>query len=440
MKIKAKEIILTICSTAIALVFGLMLIRWLQPSLLGVSHDMVLTSSSEEAVPYYENIFRLDDLLSKSYILKDPIIKNRAKQLYPDEFAIGPNDILGFRNDSIPNTTDVVIIGDSQTYGINAHMVENWPHSFKRSLTKDVFVYSMATGGWGAVQYYYAVTKALYLKPKIIIVAFYTGNDPLETFSMTYGADNWKQFISDSKLNKYDAPKFNFPVPEDEKWPVNFSDGVKTIFTPALRHASNKDHPAIDAAYLSMIKIANEITKLLDSVGIKIFFTIIPTKEFAYEKKIENEKIDVDPVYKLLIKDEGKRIDEFSYALQSIERATYVNVIDALQEAVLQSAQIYPSDADGHPLAKGYMVIGETIAKQLDGILKPNELNGMAVLQRSNSDIKVLVYIDKSKYWFVDVQSESDVTVDVNHIIEKRDLKGFEFSGHKSLKEVISIE
>jgi len=302
MKINKVEILLILLSTTITLVAGLLLIRWLQPSLLGVSNDMVLVSSNEKVTPYYENIFRKRDILVKDFILKDPLVKVRGKQFLPDMHIVGPNDILGFRNEAVPNYADIIIIGDSLTYGNNAHMLENWPHFFTEFIPKGVSVYSMATGGWGAVQYFYAAAKAPIFTPKIMVVAFYTGNDSLETFTMVYGSDIWREFISDKNLNKNDAPEVISPAPENEKWQVTFSDGISTIFTPNLRNVSNMKHPAVDAGYQSMIKIAKKIVGIAVNENIKIAFTIIPTKEYVYLRKIELEEIDVIPNYRDLVK------------------------------------------------------------------------------------------------------------------------------------------
>ena len=43
-------------------------------------------------------------------------------------------------------------------------------------------MYSMAVGGWGAVQYLDMFTKAARFRPHTVIIAFYSGNDPLESF------------------------------------------------------------------------------------------------------------------------------------------------------------------------------------------------------------------------------------------------------------------
>jgi hypothetical protein len=435
MKIKKTEILLLLFSSSLALVLSLILIRWLQPSLLGVSNDMVLVESNEEIIPYYENIFNEQDFLSDEFIIKDPLVKGRAKQLFPDEDTYGPHDILGFRNKMVPNRADVVIIGDSQTYGLNAHMIDNWPHFFTTFLPDGTTVYSMATGGWGAAQYYYAATKAPYFSPKVVIIAFYTGNDPLETFSMVYGSDDWAKFKSVRNLDKNNIPKFNFPVPEDEQWPVTFSDDIKTIFTPALRHASNKQHPAVDAAYKSIIKIAENIVYGND---IHVVFTIIPTKELVYSRKIEKDNIEIDPSYKALIEDEKIRINELSKALQSVNKARYIHIIDELQLAALSNIKLYPSGIDGHPVAEGYKVIGKAIATELSDLFKMKVTNGLAIVKTAEGNRDILVYVEGIRYWLVNMSDENETfeKIVVSQIIKKHELNGFYYMGYKEISDV----
>ncbi len=447
MQIKRAEILLILLSTIITLVLGLSLIRWLQPSLLGISNDMVLVSSNEKVTPYYENIFRKEDFLSEEINLKDPYVKIRGKQFLPDMHAMGPNDILGFRNEAVPSYADIIIIGDSQTYGNNAHMQENWPHYFAEYIQKGFSVYSMASGGWGAVQYFYAVSKATIFTPKIIVIAFYTGNDALETFSMAYGSDIWQEFISSKNLNKDDAPKITFPAPESEKWRVTFSDGVTTIFTPTLRNISNMKHPAVDAGYQSMIKIAKQIASIAKNEDIKIVFTIIPTKEYVYSGKIELDKINTIPAYKELINNEKTRIYKFTDALKNIQGAKYVDVITDLKAAALGSSPLYRDDANGHPIAEGYKIIGATIARELNKILTTSNVSNGLAIALTEIYTPIPVYIEDGKYWFVDVPGGNKLinvpddlvsyAKDGNiQTIKKRDLEGLVYSGHIAIKKI----
>ena len=106
---------------------------------------------------------------------------------------MGPNDVLGFRNAAVPAVADIVTIGDSMTYGNNAVMLKNWPSWMQAHLPREnVSVYNMSTGGWAAVQYLDMLEYAASFRPHIVIVAFYTGNDPIESFQMVQGNEHWR--------------------------------------------------------------------------------------------------------------------------------------------------------------------------------------------------------------------------------------------------------
>ena len=74
----------------------------------------------------------------------------------------------GFRNRKVPSSADIVAIGDSHTYGNTAKMTESWPFVLGKLTGGDV--YNLGMGGYGPNQYYYLLkTKALGLKPKVIL-------------------------------------------------------------------------------------------------------------------------------------------------------------------------------------------------------------------------------------------------------------------------------
>ncbi len=79
---------------------------------------------------------------------------------------------------------DIVTIGDSQTFGNNASLENNWPSRLRSELAdKRPVLYSMAAGGWGAVRYLDIFMNATVLQPRVV-VAFSTGNDPLDSFQV----------------------------------------------------------------------------------------------------------------------------------------------------------------------------------------------------------------------------------------------------------------
>ncbi len=146
--------------------------------------------------------------------------------------------------------------------------------------------------------------KALLFQPRVIVVAFYTGNDPLETFQQAYGNDRNALLRLDPKLTAGDAPKVVFPAPESEWWKVTFEDGVSTIFTPRLRHASNQNHPAVRVGYAIMAETGRWMAEIARRNQVTLVLTIIPTKELACAAKVAQEGIEPPRDYAALITDE----------------------------------------------------------------------------------------------------------------------------------------
>ncbi len=431
------DILLLIGSAIITLIVALALIRWLQPSLLGLSSDLVLVRSSKEVVPYYENIFRKEDLNSKEFILQDPIINVRARQFFPDIGSMGPNDLLGFRNRAVPNDADIIVIGDSHTYGNNVIMWENWPHILEANLPKNVSVYSMATGGWGGVQYFYAFAKSLALVPRIVIIAFYTGNDSLETFSMAYGSEKWSYFIIDKTLTKSDVPEIIFPTPPSDHWAVSFSDGGSTVFTPKLRHGSIQKHPAVDAGYKIMVNIASFISEKCKEENIKVIFTIIPTKEWVYFKKIKKEGIEMIPTYEALVVDESSRISNFSRELLSIDNAVYIDVASKLQNAALGPVALYPENVNGHPLKKGYRIIAETIQPFIKQYVRELD-DGLAVVTTDRGGL-IPIYVSNNQFWiFSNDYKVIEERVNISELptYKTRTLTNMHYMGYIKLEDI----
>lgn len=172
--------------TAVTTMIVLAGVRWFAPQLLGIPIDLQSVGVSETRPAFYEGIFRSID--SEQFLLQDPYIRVRAKPLLPRGFGIGPHDLLGFRNRAIPNIADVIVLGDSQTYGNNVLLEYNWPSQLQTLLGHRATVYNMATGGWGAVQYLDMFAKGLFFRPQLVVVAFYGGNDPLESYHARMGS------------------------------------------------------------------------------------------------------------------------------------------------------------------------------------------------------------------------------------------------------------
>lgn len=394
-----REVLLLFGSSLASIAAVLGLIRWLAPGLLGAPADLQLVQLDEKLPAYYEGIFREQHDRDDAFLLKDPLTRIRARPLFPRDQALGPHDILGFRNSGVPVAADIITIGDSMTYGNNAFLEQNWPSRLASHLQReDINVYNMSTGGWAAVQYLDMFTHALALRPRLVIVAFYSGNDPLESFQMAYGNTHWQALIPDPALEAGDAPAVSLNSGAEEGWDAAFRDGVHTTFTPGYRLASNDAHPAVAAGYAIMTSAAARIAELGRANGVDVVFTVIPTKELAFAAKVAAEGIAAPVDYRRLVEAERQRIDDLRARLEALAGARYVDVAQPLQQAVLDGAGIYPGTANGHPLAAGYEVIGRTLADAVSGALPPPS-SGLYALM--DGDTFRALLINGEGVWFV---------------------------------------
>ena len=401
MAIKSKDMVLLSVTTVVTLFICLMLLRTYAPALLGIPIDLQMVKTAKEVPPFFESVFRQEDHTSESFIIPDPILK-RAKPLFPDLGGVGPNDILGFRNRYVPSVADLVIIGDSQTYGNNAHIDDNWPHQMGQQLKaqgKSIVRYDMAVGGWGAIEYLEAFQKALYLKPKTIVVAFYTGNDSLESFRAAYSNERWKELRPDNNLVMGDIPTAEFPAPVDKQWLVEFGDGVKTIMTPELRLVCNLDHPVSNAGYQIMKLVAKQISQLAKQQSISVFFTLIPTKEFVYSNKIRAEIETVPEDYLELVENEERNIFLLSKFFKEVEHSRYIDVVQALQQAALSELNLYPEDTNGHPVSEGYRVIAEEIATNI--AIENSVPNELFAITLGGSNYQLAIFREEKLWIFL---------------------------------------
>ncbi|MEM7029616.1 MAG: SGNH/GDSL hydrolase family protein [Chloroflexota bacterium] len=110
--------------------------------------------------------------------LKDKQLGWRPNPQHPD------HDHNGFRNKSVPEQADIVAMGDSQTYGMGVLPDQAWPQQL--AALDNTTVYNLALGGYGPGHSLVLFDDALDLKPKLIIEAFYAGNDAFDAFQLVY--------------------------------------------------------------------------------------------------------------------------------------------------------------------------------------------------------------------------------------------------------------
>jgi len=137
--------------------------------------ELALHVISYAAPKKYETLLGISNV---PMFVKDSRLGLRPSPDFPE------HDARGFRNDSRSGPISIVALGDSQTYGTDIKREEAWPQQLGQMT--DSTVYNMACGGWGPTQSLQLFDDAISLKPKIIIEAFYSGNDLYDSFSNVY--------------------------------------------------------------------------------------------------------------------------------------------------------------------------------------------------------------------------------------------------------------
>lgn len=387
---RQKDALVIAMIALVTLALGLLTIRLMAPQLLGGPGDLRMVQTSTELPVFFDGVFAAEEVEASDWILLDPVTRIRARPFVGFGDGIGPHDLLGFRNNVIPAVAEIVVLGDSQSYGNNAILERNWPSHLVRNLGRpEQSLYNMAVGGWGAVQYHHMFESALAFSPRIIVVAFYTGNDPLDTFLMSYSYDRWSELRPDPTLTGNDAPPAQ--LLRDEIWAVDLGDRGVMQFSPSYRLASNSAHSAVQAGYEIMARVAERMSESLtvsNNSSTKLVFTIIPTKELVYSGAIDQIGLPTPADYTELLIRERENIEFLSRRLAALEGATYIDVVEPMIAAAMNVRDLYPADVNGHPLSAGYAAIGSALADEVSALVG-DRFEGVGAIKTTESGIRV---------------------------------------------------
>ncbi|MHA1872084.1 MAG: SGNH/GDSL hydrolase family protein [Promethearchaeota archaeon] len=340
-------------------------------------------------------------IIKKDTILMHTLIPNKDHGINAE----------GFNNDKILQESEIVTLGDSHTFGSTDG---SWPIYLSQLLDKNV--YNMGVGGYGPAQYYYLLDKALSLKPKIIIIGLYLGNDLWDSYNMVYYYDYWKDFRSENFVDdkpslKMNAVSIRFKKIRDflnnhsalydflgdrtlilrEKlglskprhigerdWSNNDPDislayndnsNIKTIFWSASRfRGMDIDNKNIQEGFRLTIRFLDLIKEKVEASNTELVVVFIPTKEKVYEKMV-GDRAYQNKFYKGIIQNED--IIKKSLFLYCKENNIYCHdILTDLQSALKNNIKLYPETFNDHPLLKGYKIYAESIYR----FLKDNNL------------------------------------------------------------------
>ena len=328
----------------------------------------------------------------------DPVLRVRL------EPNAGGHDAWGFRNRSLPDSADVVTIGDSQTYGISAPAHASWPAQLADLTGRRV--YNMALGTYGPVQYYELLrTRALRLRPRFIVVGLYYGNDLYNSYQTVYGLRHWEHLrreglpvVHDStgvvtRREVFLAPMRDWlarhsvlyrlttftrigglarnlefteggwaPGVVDFQHPVH---GARTGFTPAMRlFALDLREATVREGLRISLDRLDRMAQECRAAGVHLLVALIPTKERVHAPwLVQRTDLSEYSTFKLLLEQEYA-VDRQIREHLARHSVPYIDLEPALRKAAAATA-IYPGNADGHPNAEGYAVIARAVARAL---------------------------------------------------------------------------
>ena len=358
----------------------------------------------------------------------------QLSKLVPDEilrFRLPSNvfghDSSGFRNKTVPSHSDIVAIGDSWTWGVNAGRNQTWPQQLSRLSGKTV--YSMALGGYGPAQYWALSKRALKMTPRTIVIGLYTGNDMVDATNIVYRLDAYagfrnpefslikgidtvekevsamqrqsKEWISRymaqqarKELSGWTSLLLNYTAtarllfwagywPSGSLETLAFSatkawaehspehaivvegGSLKTVLRPMLRLA------AVDGRYPNA-REGLEVTKriflrlkvLVEGGGAELVVLLLPSKELAYMDIVRQWAKPANDTYEQAVAFEGMIRSQLLSFLGK-EAIAVVDLLPGFRAALARDEAIFPQDGDTHPSPSGYKLIAERLYEKL---------------------------------------------------------------------------
>jgi hypothetical protein len=312
-------------------------------------------------------------------------------------------DKWGFRNRAVPQSAEIVALGDSHTYGNTARMEESWPSVLGRLSGRSV--YNMGMGGYGPNQYYYLLTtKAVTLKPKVVICGLYLGDDFENAFTITHGLDHWA-YLREGRSWKVDSDIWGVTAPgmgpqktlrvwlsehsvlyqlllhssslgrfEGQvriKTASASSDSITTLIVPEkdiveaflpkpMLTRLDQDSPYVREGMRITFRLLRDMDQVCRDNRIRFLVVVIPTKEMVFSDFLEhNATLNLNAVIDKLLVNERLAMQETFRALND-RSIPYVDALPALKRSV-QNELYARTVSDMHPGKNGYRVIAQAV-------------------------------------------------------------------------------
>ncbi len=280
-------------------------------------------------------------------------------------------DANGYRNRAVPDRSDIVALGDSNTWGVSVYADETWPRILERE-TK-LSVYNISMPAWGPDDILMAMPRALQLKPKFVIVGLYLGNDIYEAYERIarpprgYEAvaapfhvpdeivDDWiweAAEIEAKVLGTVAWRPWGWTTPEKDSNRIQIVsvNGSAAAVTPRFRLLGvNLAEPRIAYGLTVAKALLATMNQLARQHEARLVVVIQPSKEYVYCGLVAHESMS--PEWKAACHFEQRIIHDIGHVLRA-ESIPYASALEELRTQARRGQTIYPI-TDAHPNRAG---------------------------------------------------------------------------------------
>ena len=329
-------------------------------------------------------------------------------------------DRAGFRNPVALDRAEIVVFGDSQTWGVNVSPAEAWPLVLAQRSGRTV--YNMAIGGYGPVQYLVLTDAALRLSPRVLVVGIYFGNDLWDAYKIAYTlpahADLTRPDLRHRIAHDTVGPRAGELWDEEKGFQQRYGHGslrhlplwlqghtaigrflersgilgrrlafweasrawaeahpdhgavydeptTRTVLTTAYRLvALDLDEPRIAEGLRITCEVVRRIQRKCDPAGVRLLVVLIPTKEAVYADAVRRRSGHLNPTYERLVAMEGRARDRLIRTCEETE-IPYLDILPIFRAALARGEALYPPDTESHPNAAGYRTLAAAVDDRL---------------------------------------------------------------------------
>lgn len=316
------------------------------------------------------------------YLAEDPLFVFRGN---PNHKL---HDALGYKNDNIPRSIDILCLGNSQVHSLNVPFSLTWPGILKSKT--GCSLYNASMGSFSPIQYMLSLRELAFTKPSLVFLTFYTGNNVYNSMTtLKHASQSFRKLFphyNDNLRSGFNNPDLDLITNTDQQIQIeNFIRATKlciqgfdtarvgnlTYFLmPTLRaNVQNLNNHFVSCGFTLACQAIQKIACMIQKWNARLVLIIMPTKEFLIYKR-DDEYKDVKISSDLEIKNLG--ITE-AFAIQSLQKFCYESNIETLDLTNTLTNFIIdpiynPMDIDGHPSLLGREIIADYIFSYINSI------------------------------------------------------------------------